>query len=511
MTTRDNESENFTPEDVTPENVTPENPDNLEVAGADSQLSEPQLPGFLGVDEPAEPDAPGDADEPVAPAEPGDLTEEQKASLVAPPEDIAYEVDDSDIVVAGSAPRAIASEADTAAEAVHQRAQQKEHTFLRGAGRALTGTLIVAASATAVITLNTIDLPSHFVTAPSVTVNTANEGNRSLVCPGGFAWLGADAARPGAAIPTGTAAITRTDGEVASAPHKDGNADAHPTVFEVPAGALPAAAQTQELNTSELRGLAAATCGESTTDQWLVGGSTNLGHSSSLTVTNPSERPATVTVGVFHEEGLNDDGERTGLLVPAGESRSISLNGLAPGRSAIVAHVQSTGTAVTATMSTSHVTDIYPQGLDTVTAQPAPLQSLVIPGLTTVVDAQNTDAETQSTVSVRLLNTSDTTAKVVLTALREEGQPVEVGTVDLEPETVTDTEIADLPQGTTAVRVDSDQTIVGSGLGYNQQGGNSDFAWFPNAPQLDTDVSAAIVKGGQLTLVNAYDLSLIHI
>src|SRR5699024_2888162 len=56
----------------------------------------------------------------------------------------------------------------------------------------------------------------------------------------------------------------------------------------------------------DLRGLAAATCVAPGAASWLVGGSTELGSTARLTLTNPGPVPVSVDVSVLTELGVQD-------------------------------------------------------------------------------------------------------------------------------------------------------------------------------------------------------------
>ncbi|MGO1435526.1 MAG: DUF5719 family protein, partial [Canibacter sp.] len=107
----------------------------------------------------------------------------------------------------------------------------------------------------------------------------------------------------------------------------------------------------------------------------------------------------------------------------------------------------------------------------------------------------------------RLLNTSDTDTTATLWAVNADGDETEAGTVELPAGVVQDAPLQNWPKDATALRVTSDQPLVGSGLGYNTTAGDTDFAGYPAAPEIsaDKDTPVAIVKNGTLVIANAGD------
>jgi hypothetical protein len=359
----------------------------------------------------------------------------------------------------------------------------KPSNLLRGTGRAATGAIIAGVAVVAVIGFGTIPLPEITADVPEIEVSTVNNSTRTSACTGGFAWLGADSEHSNEVIPTGEAKITSFGATGKKVEHNEGDSAASGTAFRAKGDKPFAASQKQSFDNEDLYGTAALACTEPLTDQWLVGGTTTLGNTASLTVVNPGDRPATVGVSVYHEDGPANDGEHTGVLVPAGQARSLSVNGLAPARDQVAVHVQSTGSPVTASLSTSASVDIHPQGIDTVTAQASPQKELVIPGLKSHEDATDTDAETHDTNMLRLLNTEDTDGTAELYALRKNGKRAHLGSVKVESGKVVETPLEDWPDNATAAYVESDVTLVGSALAHSMEGGDTDFGWVPGKRQ----------------------------
>lgn len=218
------------------------------------------------------------------------------------------------------------------------------------------------------------------------------------------------------------------------------------------------AASASSLTTSgDLRGLAAASCAAPGVDQWLVGGGTELGSSSRLTLANPSRTPATVTLELWGPSGPIDPAGPTTYLVPPGEQVSTLVEGLAAQQRGVVVRVSSAGALVTATLQHSVLDGLTARGVDLVVPGEAPGTAQVLAGLTVEASEIGDD----DVASVRLLAPDDDTTATI-TVLGAHGQRVLRGaqTAALTAGTVTDVSLSGLPAGTYAVVVQSDAPVV---------------------------------------------------
>ena len=382
-------------------------------------------------------------------------------------------------------------------------------TFVRGSLRATTGVVVLGVSAAVALALGTLPIPSIERTPVAITVDTLQGAERSVVCPGAFAVLGADPARPSVALPSGDTSV-RTAGTSAAQTElsREEAGGSAPVAFAVPAGQPFAAAQTQSVSTETLRGLTATACAEPANEQWLVGGATTLGVATTITLSNPADVPATVQLTVFDENGMVDSQQTTGVLVPAGTDRVVSLNGYAPGRAQLAARVVSTGAAVTASLGVSHVNELNPFAVDTSTRQLAPATSLVIPGLANLSDRQSGPGDAGEldpfSVLIRVLAPGGETGSANVRAVFPDGSSEDLGNLQYGDRAVAELPIAYWPEEANAVIVTAVDPLVGAALGSADVSGEHDYAWFAPAPVLpvDSGVAAAVVPGGQLVLVN---------
>lgn len=374
------------------------------------------------------------------------------------------------------------------------------------------GVIVIAAAGVAGVVLSTVPLPSIERETVAVTVDTLHGAEQSLVCAGSFAELGTDPNRPTTAFPTGEAAVT-----VSGAPHgifdlaRQEGGGSLPLVITAPAGEAIAAAQTQQVVTASLRGLAASSCAEAVHEQWLLGGGTSLGIATTLSLGNPADVPATVQLTVYDENGRVDETSTSGVLVPARSERTVSINGYAPGRERIAVRAVSVGAPVTATLGVAQTQTLTPFAVDTVTRQHAPATQLVIPGIANISDHQHGPGDAgeidQFPVVVRVHAPGGETGAATVRAITAEGTSENLGVIEFSGAAVAELPIAHWPEEADAIVIEADAPVLAAVLASADNGMEHDYAWFVPAQLLpiDTPVAAAVVAGGQLVLANPGD------
>ncbi|WP_336659047.1 DUF5719 family protein [Leucobacter sp. USHLN153] len=384
--------------------------------------------------------------------------------------------------------------------------------FLRGGARAVTGLVVIAAGAAALLLVSTLELPSVEREPVAVTVDTTQQTTRSLVCAGAFAELGADTARPGVAIPGGEPAVS-TAGDpsgTAALARTEGNGGL-PAVITAPESEPLAAAQTQSLDTVNLRGAAASSCTEPLNEQWLIGGGSSLGVATTLSLGNPGTVPATVSVTVFDESGEVDAVQTAGVLVAPGTQQSVSLNGYAPDRERLAVRVVSTGAPVVAHLGVAQSSGIDPFGISGVTSQREPQTEVVIPG---IANARGDDQGPSDSgegdafpMLVRALAPGDEEGNVSVRAIDDDGRATDLGTLTLVPRAVGELSVTEIPRGTNALVLDADVPVIATAMGSAGDEENHDFEWFAPAPQLAAKdrVAVPVASGGRLVLANSGD------
>ena len=386
--------------------------------------------------------------------------------------------------------------------------------ILRGSARAATGLVVVGVCAVSVFALSTVELPSIERAPIALTVDTEQNTDRSFVCAGAFAELGADPAQPGAAVPTGTPGVRATGASDDRATLKrTGGGKGDPSVFTVPSAEPFAAAQVQRVETESLRGVVASACATPTNEQWLIGGGTTLGVSTTLSLGNPGAVPATVGITVFDEDGQVDAVRTAGVLVGPGMEQTISLNGYAPDRERLAVRVESTGAPVTASLGVGQTTGIQPFAISSVDRQTEAATSLVIPGVSNTSsdphgpsDAAEEEAHDgdEIPVLVRAMAPGGESGSARVFALDGNGKRTELGTVEVADHAVGELRVKHWPEKATAVVVESDVPVIAGALGSTTTSAGHDNEWFAPAPESPAAVpfAAPVVDKGRLVVAN---------
>lgn len=370
--------------------------------------------------------------------------------------------------------------------------------FKRVATRSSVG-FVVTAAAAAGIFVATVAQPQYpLLTADPLPVDIASSANHTVACAGSLPLLGADLNNPSLAVPQGALQLQSYAGEAAQLRREAGDAAGSGTAFTAPADVELAAAGSQTLTAENAAGYIAVNCAAPSTEQWVVAGKTVLGSSATLSLANPGTKTATVQVTAYAANGKVQSGKTTGAVVPPGQVRTISVNGLAPEAGELALHVQSHGGAVTAQLGISEVHDIRTFGVDLVAAQAAPNTTLLFPGLRTTATQRGSDASSSSRNELFLFAPNNSgTAEIH--ALGDDGRK-HITTVTLEAGKVANIELLDWPAGA-ALEVTSQVPVVGGASGTTLTSGKTDMAWYAPAPEL-TSAAVAVVQGGHLHLVN---------
>ncbi|GAA2242004.1 DUF5719 family protein [Herbiconiux moechotypicola] len=396
---------------------------------------------------------------------------------------------------------------------------------LRTATRVVVGVVTAAAAAGVVSAAVLLPLPGVTATPSSFTVDPA-AAEEVRACPGPLVRLSDDSGQDATAISSvGSADQVATSGDsglelelstLASPDDSAGAAAASaPARVALPAdavssGAVFAAAQSQSVSSGDLVGFAATACGEASDDSWLVAGSTTVGRTSFVSLTNPADVAAVVDVTVFGDTGAVEAPGGRNIDVPARSTRILSLAGLAPDLAAPVVHVEASVGAVVAAVQQSVVRGLEPGGVELVgaTAPPATTQTVAgveISGSSAIApllaDSGNEDLQPV----LRMFVPGDDPASVTVTVAEERtgGASTEYR-VGLTPGIVTEFPLEDLPDGTYAVTADSDQPIVMAARTSTVADGASDFAWYPALQTLDETFAVATAPGptARLHVVN---------
>lgn len=390
------------------------------------------------------------------------------------------------------------------------------------AGTAVVGIAVAFATVSA---LQFADWPV-VTNPPLATVVSPEPSEQQRVCPGPLLALGEDASQASAVTSVGTPDIAsgaQADAsdspwtepepvELAAVDNTQGTRDGSPIVLRVPVETgsdtppLVAGSQSQTAASETLGGFAAAACTEAVSEAWLVGGSTDVGHTSLILLANPTTVVASVDLVILGETGRIDAPGSTGILVQPGEQRIVSLAGLAPNVKSPVVQVIATGGQIAASLEQSSVRGIDPGGVELLGPTAAPAVDVVIAGVRIASAADPAAATeevefTDETPTIRVLVPGTTPAQVEVGVFSEDGQATGASQqVELEPGVATEVPLTALPSGVYTVRLNSDQPLVAAARTSVTGTTNRDFGWFVASQALASNFALSIAPGPSPTL-----------
>ncbi|WP_411722073.1 DUF5719 family protein [Mycetocola sp.] len=376
-------------------------------------------------------------------------------------------------------------------------------------GRVLTGVLGAAVFLGVVIAVGQVQLPVVAVDAPKTTV-TPTASDQFRLCPGPLLRQGGDASTGSFAQPAMSfAASSAPEQSALLAPDNVlGDRFGAPTVLSVTGGEGDerpqiGAAQSQAADLDDLTGFAATACGEVSADSWLVGGSTDVGRTTMLSLSNPNRADAVVDLSFFGETGAIEAPGAQGIIVPAGENRVLSVASFAPGVRTPVIRVQSSGGQVVAALQHSVTRGITPGGIELSLPTAAPSLNQVIPGVVLTDSAPVPDGEIydDSIGALRLFVPGTEPAQVEISFLSEQGAEAPASlNYSIQGGVVQEVTLNELPAGSYSVSISSDKPLVASARTTAVAGESSDFAWFGASAALEDDIQLAVAPGEGATL-----------
>ncbi|CAN5187224.1 hypothetical protein BH09ACT2_BH09ACT2_21650 [soil metagenome] len=407
--------------------------------------------------------------------------------------------------------RAYVTEVEDVAEPVAKAPRTARGALLVGA-RVLTGVIGIAVAAVAIGAAVLVPLPSH--TAPPVSrLVTPVASAQQRICAGPLLRLGDDTGQAATSVSSvGRPAVRygQTVGKATLEPlaSTDSTTGVAPDLLTLPPRANTSAApllsgsQVQAVSSGDLVGLAAAECAEGSSDSWLVGGATDTGRTTLITLSNPSNVVATVNLSIFSETGPIVAAGTDGIVVPPGGQRVLSLAGFAPNITSPVVRVQSRGGQVVADLQQSIVRTLEPGGVDIVGTSAAPSTLTVIPGLvlsngTAVAARQAESGFGDLSAIIRLYVPGADSAKAEITIVPENGsEPAIPVRMVVQPGIVTEVPLDSYPDGSYTVTIASDKPLVaGARTSTVGTAGQSDFAWSTSTTSVVSRALVTIAPG----------------
>ena len=275
----------------------------------------------------------------------------------------------------------------------------------------------------------------------------------------------------------------------------------YPVVVSQQAADGPLAAVSyQNLSNLNVRGLAVSECQEPRTETWLVGGDTTIGRQAALSLSNPGDVPATVSIDLWGSTGPLSSPLGQGVLVQPGARRVVSLAGLAPGESSPVVRITSTGVGVVAALHASIVRGLEADGISVVTGQPQPSTLRVIPGVFLAPEdllgpIKGKEGYIDVGGALRLL-APESDSSVTVQILRSGGAPTTTR-IELVAGQVADLTLDELGGGDVAIVLEASEPIV---AGIRQSVGNddaTDTSWVGSAYPLVGTAALAVPPVGE--------------
>ena len=347
---------------------------------------------------------------------------------------------------------------------------------LRAGVTGVTGIVSAGAIALGIAALVTVPLPEYIGTPPSLSVAPV-PALQQRVCPGPLLEVSPQATEDITFYSTGQALYSEASSEknfdswwLDAVDNLNDSLSAAPKVISVPpaesAEEAPVLAgnQIEQAATEALSGLAAASCSEPANDLWLVGGSTEVGRTTLLTLSNPTEVTATVSLEVFTEQGYIDSSAADGIIVLPGEQRILSLAGYAPDAIAPVVRVMSVGGQILANLQQSVTRTLMPSGVEWIAPGSGAATQQIIAGVVLSGQHDHDRSEVSDVTSdlepgIRILVPGEKNSEVTVTLLSNEGKKVEF-TANLSAKKVTQLPTAGVPDGVYTVIVTAQEPLV---------------------------------------------------
>lgn len=274
------------------------------------------------------------------------------------------------------------------------------------------------------------------------------------------------------------------------------------------------ASAIQRADSGDLRGLAASSCPSASATAWFAAGETTVSSSVALTMRNPGQTPASVSLRVWDAIGEVPI-DLPAIVVAPGEEVTELMESIAPDVERLVVSVTATGGRISATMTTQRLDGLTPNGVDLVAPTASPDTEVVIPGAV-LAESAVTDADP---ALVRVLNTADEAATIDISLVAEDGVvPLTPDGMVVDPGAVADVSLAGVPAGVYSVRVSADQPVV-AGAMLVRLGAPApedpdvpvvDRAWLSAVPPVDEFAIALgaapeLIDGGHLVIATGSD------
>lgn len=251
----------------------------------------------------------------------------------------------------------------------------------------------------------------------------------------------------------------------------------------------------ERVGSGDIAGLAGLTCAPTSRDQWLVGGSTVLGSSARLVLSNPADTSVRADIALHTPVGPVEG--ITSVVIGPGSQRTVLLEAVEPEMPAVALRITAGGLGVSAALQDSRLDGFTAAGSDWVTS------SVVGDALAVPVPVES-DGEGLATLALIAPEGADVTL-----AMASNDGPVEwlgESELTLEPGVLTTVPIPESGPG--AVLIDASAPIAASSLArvareVEAGSGDSahDLAWTGSQVRSDARDRAVVVPAGSATLL----------
>ncbi len=443
----------------------------------------------------------------VAPVPESEPESEPKPELEPEPEPEAEPEPDRE----ADAPQPPPAVAASAVPRVRQRVDVRALAILLGrlSAGVITAWLAIAAIGGATIA----EIPTLTVTPPSAVVAPV-PAPQQLVCAGAFLRLADDSGQGASSTSPISRPSTRylsTVGNASVVPIPEsesgtGGSDDAPLVLSTVAGesaarTLLAGAQSQYVERGEASGFDAVECSAASVVTWLVGGASDLGRTTVISLTNPTEVAATVDLKIYGENGVEPAPGTTGIIVPPGSQRLLPLAAFVPDVRSPAIHVTSTGGQVVATMQQTTVRTLDPGGVASITGAASPSTTTVISGMR-LVGVERVQSllgvvgYDDLTSMLRILVPGDTPTTATINIVPETADGTGTSfSLQLDATRVTDLPLDEIEDGIYTVVIETDAPVT-AGLRVATVGTSSnDFTWLAADRRLVDQALVTVAPG----------------
>lgn len=255
--------------------------------------------------------------------------------------------------------------------------------------------------------------------------------------------------------------------------------------------------QASVIEGGDFRSFALSRCVSLGVERTFVGLSTARGDTSTIILTNPSDRAARASLTVFTDEGVAARTAASEVVIAPGQSERVLVGALAEGKDDVAVRVSVDGSALAVHAEVTRREGLSPRGSEVIAPQASGLRH-VIPGVRIEGGRQArvsilSDSATPATARVRAIGADGSSAGSEVTAENiASGATSSVETAGLGDGTYTLVVEADVPVAATASSI-----VVGADIEGATVSAPEDFASYVPAPAILNSSVLALAEGGE--------------